>query len=124
MSCRREGLAKNTTTNYLNLLKRMIERLKDIDCQKFINGQNSYLGISCRINADLNLKVSHGSDLQSDIFAYLCRFILPAGYNNKCTSLQTNEKIALRSQHKKSVNCPYCTICLQAGNLKNNLQQF
>ena len=34
MSCRREKLAKSTTTNYLNLLKRMIERLKDIDCHK------------------------------------------------------------------------------------------
>lgn len=34
MNCRREELAKSITTNYLNLLKRMIERLKDIDCHK------------------------------------------------------------------------------------------
>ena len=34
MSCRREEIAKSTRTNYINLLKRMVERLKDIDCHK------------------------------------------------------------------------------------------
>lgn len=30
MECRRDELAKSTTTNYLNLLTRMTERLKEI----------------------------------------------------------------------------------------------
>ena len=34
MNCRRENLAKSTITNYLNLLKRMIERLQEIKYTK------------------------------------------------------------------------------------------
>lgn len=34
MGCRRDGLAKSTITNYVNLLKRMIDRLNEIDFTK------------------------------------------------------------------------------------------
>lgn len=37
MSCKRENLAKSTITNYLNLLKRMIERLQEIGFTKNID---------------------------------------------------------------------------------------